>query len=78
MTTRTTGSRDRFTGRVEDYVRARPSYPLALLDDLLAAGILFPGAVVARLTVLCEAHAADGQVELVYDNEIHTGKLHAA
>lgn len=49
MTTRTSDSRDRFTGRVEDYVRARPSYPPALLNDLLADGILFPGAVVADI-----------------------------
>lgn len=49
MTSRTSDSRDRFTGRVEDYVRARPSYPPALLDDLLADGILFPGAVVADI-----------------------------
>lgn len=44
-----TASRDRFAGRVEDYARARPSYPRALLDDLRAAGALFPGAVVADI-----------------------------
>lgn len=49
MTRPTTDSRDRFAGRVEDYVRARPSYPRTLLDDLLAAGVLFPGAVVADI-----------------------------
>ena len=40
-------SKDRFTGRVDDYVRARPGYPKAVIDDLAAAGLLFPGAVVA-------------------------------
>ena len=42
-------SKDRFTGRVEDYVRARPGYPPELIDDLAAAGALFPGAVVADI-----------------------------
>jgi SAM-dependent methyltransferase len=49
MTSLSRDSRDRFTGRVEDYIRARPSYPLALLNDLVAAGILSPGAVVADI-----------------------------
>ncbi len=40
-------SKDRFTGRVDDYVRARPGYPAAIVEDLAAAGILSPGAVVA-------------------------------
>lgn len=45
----TPDTRDRFTGRVEDYVRARPGYPTAIVDDLVAAGILAPGAVVADI-----------------------------
>ncbi len=40
-------TKDRFTGRVDDYVRARPGYPPAIVDDLAAAGLLSPGAVVA-------------------------------
>lgn len=40
-------ARDRFTGRVDDYVRARPGYPAVLVEDLADAGFLFPGAVVA-------------------------------
>ena len=39
----------RFTGRVDDYVRARPGYPEAIFDDLLAAGALRLGAVVADI-----------------------------
>lgn len=42
-------SKDRFTTRVDDYVRARPGYPRAIVDDLAAAGLLFPGAVVADI-----------------------------
>jgi SAM-dependent methyltransferase len=42
-------SRDRFTGRVDDYVRARPSYPAAVVADLANAGRLSPGAVVADI-----------------------------
>jgi SAM-dependent methyltransferase len=49
MTSLPRDSRDRFADRVDDYVRARPSYPRALLDDLLAAGVLFPGALVADI-----------------------------
>ncbi|MGE0641967.1 MAG: class I SAM-dependent methyltransferase [Thermoanaerobaculia bacterium] len=37
----------RFTGRVADYVRARPGYPPALLDFLADRGAIFPGAIVA-------------------------------
>ena len=32
---------------MDDYVRARPGYPKAIVEDLAAAGLLFPGAVVA-------------------------------
>ncbi|MBP9145777.1 MAG: class I SAM-dependent methyltransferase [Thermoanaerobaculia bacterium] len=49
MPTPTPDARDRFTGRVDDYVRARPGYPPAIVDDLAAAGILAPGAVVADI-----------------------------
>jgi len=42
-------SRDRFTGRVDDYVRARPSYPSAVVADLEKSGQLFAGAVVADI-----------------------------
>ena len=42
-------ARDRFTGRVDDYVRARPGYPEVLVHDLAAAGLLAPGAVVADI-----------------------------
>ena len=49
MTTPARDAKDRFTDRVEDYVRARPSYPSALVGDLAAAGALFPGAVVADI-----------------------------
>lgn len=42
-------TKDRFTGRVDDYVRARPGYPEAIVDDLVAAGLLPPGAVVADI-----------------------------
>lgn len=42
-------TKDRFTGRVDDYVRARPGYPRAIVDDLAAAGILSAGAVVADI-----------------------------
>ena len=47
MTAPTREAKDRFTGRVDDYVRARPGYPQTIVDDLAAAGVLFPGAVVA-------------------------------
>ncbi|MEO8198577.1 MAG: class I SAM-dependent methyltransferase [Thermoanaerobaculia bacterium] len=47
MATPTRDTRDRFTGRVADYVRARPGYPPAIVDDLTAVGILFPGAAIA-------------------------------
>lgn len=40
---------DRFTGRVDDYVRARPGYPPAIVEDLAAAGLLAPGSVVADI-----------------------------
>ena len=39
----------RFSGRVDDYVKARPGYPVALLDFLVDRGALFPGAVVVDL-----------------------------
>lgn len=42
-------TKDRFTGRVGDYVRARPGYPRAIVDDLAAAGLLHDGAVVADI-----------------------------
>ncbi len=42
-------TKERFTGRVDDYVRARPGYPDALVEDLVAAGALFPGAAVADI-----------------------------
>jgi len=35
---------DRFLGRVRDYARARPGYPIELLDFLELSGALFPGA----------------------------------
>ncbi|MEZ5313979.1 MAG: methyltransferase domain-containing protein [Thermoanaerobaculia bacterium] len=37
----------RFSGRVADYIKARPGYPPALLTFLSDRGALFPGAVVA-------------------------------
>lgn len=40
-------SRERFTGRVDDYVRARPSYPSGVVDGLAESGQLRPGALVA-------------------------------
>lgn len=40
-------STERFSNRVRDYVRARPSYPVAVLDKLLQAGVLSSGSVVA-------------------------------
>lgn len=40
-------TKDRFTGRVDAYVRARPGYPRAIVADLTVAGLLFPEAVVA-------------------------------
>lgn len=49
MVSTTYDSKDRFTGRVDDYVRARPGYPAAIVDDLVAAGNLVPGAVVADI-----------------------------
>jgi SAM-dependent methyltransferase len=42
-------ARDRFTGRVDDYVRARPGYPKAIVDDLAATGMLAAGAVIADI-----------------------------
>ncbi len=39
----------RFTDRVNDYVRFRPGYPSALLDELTRVGRLGPGCVVADL-----------------------------
>lgn len=39
----------RFSSRVADYVRARPSYPAAALDVLVAAHGMVPGTVVADL-----------------------------
>ncbi len=47
MTTPIRDTKERFTGRVDDYVRARPGYPAAIVADLAAAGVLSPGAVVA-------------------------------
>ena len=47
MTTPIRDTKERFTGRVDDYVRARPGYPGAIVDDLAAAGVLSPLAVVA-------------------------------
>lgn len=49
MTSESRDTKERFTGRVGDYLRARPGYPDALVDDLEAAGALFPGAVVADI-----------------------------
>lgn len=40
---------DRFLGRVDDYVRARPGYPPELIAFLEERGALFPGARVADL-----------------------------
>lgn len=40
-------TKDRFTGRVDDYVRARPGYPKAIVEDLAVAGVLAAGAIVA-------------------------------
>lgn len=37
----------RFSDRVDDYVRARPSYPLAILDLLEGEHVLVPGMTVA-------------------------------
>lgn len=39
----------RFSSRVDDYVKYRPSYPAALVDDLFSAGILRPGATIADI-----------------------------
>ena len=47
MPTSIRDTKERFTDRVDDYVRARPGYPRALVDDLAAAEVLSPGAVVA-------------------------------
>lgn len=44
-----TNSTTRFTTRVADYVRYRPSYPPALVDALIAACGLAPGATVADI-----------------------------
>jgi len=49
MAPTTRDTRERFTGRVDDYVRARPGYPEAIVVDLVAAGILLPGAAVADI-----------------------------
>lgn len=40
---------ERFTDRVDDYVRGRPGYPVELYDTLVAATGLAPGARVADL-----------------------------
>jgi SAM-dependent methyltransferase len=37
----------RFSSRVADYVRYRPGYPTAIVDELRRLGSLWPGAVVA-------------------------------
>jgi SAM-dependent methyltransferase len=42
-------SKERFSDRVDDYVRYRPSYPDALLDLLVVEGGLGPGCVVADI-----------------------------
>lgn len=42
-------SRDRFSDRVDDYVRARPGYPRAMIEDLITAEALSEGAVVADI-----------------------------
>src|SRR5262249_26382946 len=39
----------RFSSRVADYVRYRPSYPIGLLDKLMEAGALRPGTIVADI-----------------------------
>jgi len=40
---------NRFSDRVDDYVKYRPHYPQEAIDFLLAEKILFPGAVVADI-----------------------------
>ena len=58
----------RFLGRVGDYARARPGYPLAIRDFLVAEGALFPGAAVADVgagTGLSTGLLLDGGYEVV-------------
>lgn len=49
MSTPSQDSRERFSGRADDYVRARPGYPQLLVDHLASAGALFPGATVVDI-----------------------------
>ncbi|MEO8277452.1 MAG: class I SAM-dependent methyltransferase [Thermoanaerobaculia bacterium] len=49
MTNEPRDTKERFTDRVADYVRARPSYPKAVVTDLEDAGALFPGARIADI-----------------------------
>jgi len=42
-----TGTTERFSGRVDDYVRHRPNYPPAVIDEVLAIAGLCAGATVA-------------------------------
>ncbi len=42
-------SKERFSGRVDDYVRARPGYPPEIVSDLAAAGVIQRGARLADI-----------------------------
>ncbi|MBI2505847.1 MAG: hypothetical protein HYW07_21750 [Candidatus Latescibacteria bacterium] len=71
-------STQRFSNRVENYVRARPRYPRTALDLLVRQIGLTPEWVIADLgsgTGFSAEHQQGGEVVFEYDLEIYLGRL---